>query len=70
MDYDRCIELLELLREISREDAKKDYISLLEVFPKITLRRPEWTQEEIRDGLNELKRMRKIRITGNFQIRL
>jgi len=70
LSYDKCMELLEILKEIRREDVKKDYISLLELFPKMKLKKPEWTQEDIREGLNELREMKRIRITDNFQIRL
>lgn len=63
-------DLLDLLREMKRKDTKKDYISLIELLPKLKVMRPEWTDEEIRDGLNSLRNIRRIRITDNFQIRL
>lgn len=63
-------EMLGVLRELKREEKRRDYISLLELYPKLKMKGKDWTQEEVRDVINKLRRMGKIRITDNFQIRL
>jgi len=64
----RLDEMLEILRMIKRENPKIDYIPLIHLPEKIIAKNPEWTEEEIKNVLNELRDEGKIRITDNFKV--
>lgn len=63
-------ELLDFLKKLEKKRVNRDYITLIELLTKARIENPDWTDEEVRGVLKRLKIRGRIRITGNFEIRV